>query len=266
MGDDMSDWKTSVSKQAEDTILIRGYPIEGIIGAYSYTSALFLTLRGELPNERERRMLDAALCSIIDYAKGPAPVTGRIVVSANPNIGAAMAAGILAQGIHAVSPQDAGQMLEDLVGRLKSGLTIEDVAADAASKAIAERRRLPGMGHPSSMKADPRAARLREVAKETGFWRERCALMEALNRHYAQTSGRALVINVDGALGAVLGDMGFNGHEMAAIAALSMLPGIVANAIEEMKSGVKIRMIHDMDYVGPGRRALPDPTNSSQKT
>jgi citrate synthase len=253
----MSEWKTSVSQQAEDTILIRGYPIESLIGELSYTAALFLTLRGELPNAEERRMLDAALCSILDYAKGPAPVTARVVVSANPQIGAAMAAGILAQGVYAVSPQDAGSFLEDLARRVKDGNSADGVARDAAKDAIANRRRLPGMGHPSAMKADPRAARLKQVALETGFWRERCILLEALNQHYAAASGRALVVNVDGMLGAVLGDMGFSGQEMAAIAALSMLPGIVANAVEEMKSGVKIRMIGDMDYIGPARRVLP---------
>jgi citryl-CoA lyase len=252
-------WKSSVSTQAEDTILIRGYPIEQIIGRLSYTSTLFLTLRGELPTEPQRRMLDAALCAIVDYAKGPSPVTGRMVVSANPNIGAAMAAAILAQGAYAVSPQDAGAMLEELAARVAIEADLPEVARAAAHDAKSQRQRLPGMGHPSSMAADPRAERLKACAQELGFWGTRCRLMESLNAEFVAISGRPLVINVDGMLGAILGDMGFSTHEMAAIAALSMLPGIIANAVEEMRSGVKIRLIQDMEYTGPARRNLPEP-------
>lgn len=254
----MSYWKSSVSTQAEDTILIRGYPIEQIIGRLSYTSTLFLTLRGELPSDAQRRMLDAALCAIIDYAKGPSPVTGRMVVSANPNMGAAMAAAILAQGVYAVSPQDAGAMLEELAARCTTDADMREVARAAAQEARSRRQRLPGMGHPSTMSADPRAERLKACATELGFWGTRCRLLEALNAEFAAVSGRPLVINVDGMLGAILGDMGFSPHEMAAIAALSMLPGIVANAVEEMRAGVKIRLIQDMEYTGPARRDLPE--------
>jgi len=253
----MNEWTSSVSCQAEDTILIRGYAIEDIIGRLSYTEALFLTLRGELPGEKECRMLDAALCSILDYAKGPAPVTARIVVSANPQIGAALAAGILAQGAHAVSPQDAGSLLESLAQRLRDGSSISTVAREAVAEALDAKRRLPGMGHPSAMKADPRADMLRHVATDTGYWKDRCRLMEALQREYATATSRQLVINVDGMLGAVLGDMGFSAPEMAAIAAISMLPGIAANAVEEMRAGSRIRMVRDMEYRGPSRRKVP---------
>ena len=58
-------WKTKVSKVGEHQILIRGYPLEEVIGNLTYTEAIYLTIRGELPTEREREMMDALLCAIL---------------------------------------------------------------------------------------------------------------------------------------------------------------------------------------------------------
>jgi glycerol-3-phosphate responsive antiterminator len=54
-------------------------------------------------------------------------------------------------------------------------------------------------------------------------------------------------------------EMGFKPVHIAAIAALAVLPGIMAHVIEEIEEGVPLRVIRDedMDYLGPPARPLP---------
>jgi citrate synthase len=250
-------WRTSVSDVVSSSeMLIRGYPIEELIGNLTYTEALFLTMKGRLPSEIETRMLDGALCSIIEYAIGPAPYAARVVVSANPSINAGMAAGVLAQGIYAVSPQHSGEFIQEARQRL-ADKSLEDAAREVVAEMAARKQRIPGVGHPTAGHEDVRARRLRELAHEYGFWAEHSQLYQAIVDEFNRTTGRSLVMNVDGALAAVLSDMGFHPLEMAAIAALSMMPGVIANTVEEIRSGVRIRQIEGMEYTGPPKRHLP---------
>ena len=57
-------WRTKISKVGPGEILIRGYPLEELMGNLSFTEVMFLTLRGELPSESEGKMLDALLCGL----------------------------------------------------------------------------------------------------------------------------------------------------------------------------------------------------------
>lgn len=251
-------WRTSVSNVVSSSeILIRGYPLEELIGNLTYSEALFLTMKGRLPSETETKMLDAALCSIIEYAIGPAPYAARVVVSANPSINAGMAAGILAQGIYAVSPQHSGEFIQSARKKMEGGKSLEDAAREAVAEMITRKQRIPGLGHPIAGQADLRARRLLELAKEYGFWGDHCQLYQAVVAEFNRATGRSLIMNVDGGLASVLSDMGFHPLEMAAIASLSMMPGVIANAIEEIESGVRIREIQGMEYTGPPERHLP---------
>ncbi|MBI4504548.1 MAG: citryl-CoA lyase [Chloroflexi bacterium] len=251
-------WRTAVGEvTSAGEFLVRGYPIEELIGNLTYTEVLFLALKGRLPSEIETRMLDGALCSIVEYPIGPAPYAARVVVSANPSINAGLAAGILAQGVYAVSPQHSGEFIQDARRRMAAGLTREQTAREVAAELVARKERLPGAGHPTAGHEDPRARRLRELAQVLGFWAEHAQLYEAILAELNRATGRALVMNVDGALAAVLSDMGFHPLEMAAIAALSMMPGVIAHTVEEIQSGVRIRQIEGLAYTGPPRRHLP---------
>jgi len=51
----------------EHHLLMRGYPLPEIIENLSYTEALYLMIKGELPNEKETGVMNALLCGIMDY-------------------------------------------------------------------------------------------------------------------------------------------------------------------------------------------------------
>jgi len=108
-------WKTKVSKVAAHEILIRGYPLEELIGNLSFAEVMFLTLRGELPSEREAKMLDALLCAIVDHEFIDSTIpAARFAASANWELLPSIAAGICAMGRNTVSPQDTGSLIKQV--------------------------------------------------------------------------------------------------------------------------------------------------------
>lgn len=252
-------WESAVSDCSRSEMLIRGYRLSDIIGNLTYTETVFLTIRGQLPDKRQAQMLDAALCAIVDYSIGPAPFAARVVVSANPQMGAAMAAGILAQGDYAISPQHTGALLlETAELERERGLNVEQAAAEIVARLRARRQRVPGAGHPSHGR-DVRAERLRAVGERLGFLRDHHARFAAILADWERVTGRQLVANVDGMLAVVLLELGFSPAEMAGIAALSTLPGIIANVSADLNAGVRIRQVPDQAYTGEPERPLPGP-------
>lgn len=255
---DRNTWTSAVSDCDHPQFLISGYRLPDIIGNLTYTQTLFLCLRGRLPEERETRMLDALLCAIVDYSIGPAPFAARVVASANPQMNAAMAAGILAQGPYAISPQDAAEFI--LRARAEAdqlGLPPAEATAQVVAQLRARKERIPGIGHPSHHGGDPRAERLEAVARDLGFWGPVAEFYRGLVAHFNAAAGKNLTINVDGMLACLLLELGFAPAEMVGVAALSTLPGIIANVAADIAAGVRIRQVQGQAYTGPAERDLP---------
>ena len=255
-------WQTAISHADEKTCLIRGYPLEEIITDLTYTETLYLTLRGELPTKEETRLLNAVLCSIPDhqFIASTAPAA-RFTASAFPDSPIpGIAAGILTMGSYTVSPQDSADFInhscEIMVSRK---LSIEEAAQEIVAECVKNRKRIPGFGHPTYQKIDPRSVALKQVAEECGFWREKSQLYEAMHTEFVRVTGRDIPLNIDGMMACVLNEMGFDPLEMAGIAAASYMCGIIAHVVEEIKEGVPLRIIppqHGAVYTGPGERHL----------
>lgn len=256
-----AEWQTAVSDADSRGILIRGYPIQELIGRVGFAEASFLVLRGRLPTAQERPMFEALLCGILDYAKSPAVEAARVVASASGQLMPAGAAGLLSIGSRIASPQDAGEFLRDAWARRdREGSSLEALAEEMVAHTRAARRRIPGLGHPTAA-SDPRAERLRGLAREHGWEGEGVRFYDLVRAALQRQAGRDLPINIDGMLAAILDAMGFTPLQMAAVAALSFLPGILAQAIEELERGATPRLIPDaaFRYTGPPLRYLEEP-------
>ena len=252
-------WQSPVSTVENEEILIRGYEIGEVMEQLSYSDAIYLVIKGEVPTAAQSEVFRVSLSSILDYAMGPAPFAGRVVASANPQLGPAMAAGILAQGQYAVSPQDAGEFLLEA----KAVVAQHEGNITEAAKAIvtayrAQKKRIPGIGHPSSLGMDPRAQKISEFLDKNNLWGEYAQIFTAVQTAWNEETGKNLVINVDGMLATALSEIDFAPVEMGGVAALSMLPGIIANSVYEIQHGTPIRQIADFEYVGPARRTLKE--------
>jgi citrate synthase len=259
-------WRTSIGFAGENEILVRGYPLEELIGNVSYSEGVMLALKGRMPSEPEKSVLDAVLVCLLDHGFISATVpAARFVASANPSVQAGVAAGVLAMGQNAVSPAHACALIDDALARRDAGADPDDVAAAIVTEYRSDKRRLPGFGHPSHTDGDPRAVRIEEVAAEAGFVSARLDMYKRIHGEFVRQSGRTdIPINIDGMMAAVLPEMGFTPDEITVLAMLSYLPGIAAHVLEEINDGVPLRIIPPTTsaYDGPPRRSLDQAATS----
>jgi citryl-CoA lyase len=109
-----SHWVTAVSDIAPEDVYIRGYPLRALIGTLPFSALSFLLVRSRIPTPGEARMMDVILSSILDYAlQKSGTLAARAVVSVNPQMTAGLAAGVLAAGEYAMSPEDTGRFIEE---------------------------------------------------------------------------------------------------------------------------------------------------------
>jgi citrate synthase len=250
-------WASSVSRVDGDSVRIRGYDLEQLIGGASFTTSCFLLIRGRLPSPAEVRVLDAVLNAVLDYALlKPGTVAARYAVSGNPSMTAGLATAILSVGPYTLAPEDTARFVLDAHDRyVASGRSLEEAAVEIADDARTRRLRIPGFGHPRFKRVDPRAQRLREVAVETGLWGDKARLYELIHRAFVDAAGKPdIPINDVGMMAVVLLELGFSPDEMTGLAILSTFPGLIAHVSEELQSGQRIRVVPD-DQVDYGDQA-----------
>jgi citrate synthase len=257
-------WKTSLTSIAPNAILIRGYPVDEMMGRLSFADAVYLLLMGELPPPAIGRMLNAILVSSLDHGvTPPSTLAARNVATSGAPLKDCVAAGILAFGPHH------GGDIESCMRYLDRGLTMMrggDSLDQAAEKLVDDCLKIghtpPGFGHRFHTR-DPRATRLLQLAMELELEGEHVQLIRAIERALTrreQAGGTHLPVNVDGAIAAISADLGF-AHELGnAIFLISRLPGLIAHAHEERSRNAPMRQIDpkDHDYDGAAQRRLPE--------
>ena len=251
-------YESAITDVGFHKINVRGYPLADIIRKLTFTETIFLTIRGELPTEKQRRVMDAVLCGIVDHGLfAPTSLATRVVASAAPDsIMPGIAAGMLTVGAVTVSPQDTAVVIEEALKMIKDeGLSREEAARKIVEAHKAKRKRMPGLGHPLHPTGDPRAIAIKEVAVENGVWGEKGDIYEEIHRAFTEMTGKDFPINIDGMMGCVLSELGFLPKEMAGVAALSFMPGMIAHAVEESET-VKLR-VAACEYTGVPERGLP---------
>jgi citrate synthase len=239
---------TDVSDVENDQVYVRGYKLGELIGRLPFAAMTYLLVRGRIPTRGESRMMDAILCSVLDYSLyKPGTVAARYVVSANPSMQVGMAVASLAVGRHTLAPDEAGRFIqESYTAYCESDAAMDAFARTFVDEYIVDGQRLPGLGHPNFRYTDPRAQRLKEVAQQEGCWCKMCDWFEAVHRAFTQRRNRPdIPINDIGMLAAIMSSMGFTPDEMNGVALISTLPGVIAHVSEEMQSNTRIRIVPD---------------------
>jgi citryl-CoA lyase len=254
----MSHWKTSISEIGPGSIRVRGYDIADLMDRLSFAEAVFLVLRGELPTVAEATVMNAILVSCIDHGPTPPSVLAtRTVVSGGNPLNAALAAGVLAIGdAHGGAIEQSAMILQQWA--TKDG-SVETLAQQLADWLNAAGQRMPGFGH-LLHSVDPRTVRLFELADQLSIAGRHTALCRALHAVLSRTTSRPLPINIDGAIAAVVSDMGFDWRVGKGLFILSRMPGLIAHAHEEMAREKPLRTLGPMpfEYDGPPERKLPE--------
>jgi citrate synthase len=257
-------WKTALTYTAPNQILVRGYPLDEIMGRVSFADAVYLLLMGELPTPAIGRMLNAVLVSSIDHGvTPPSTLAARNVAVSGAPLKDSVAAGILAFGPHHGGDiESCMRFLDAGLALMRGGKPLQE-AADTIVEEYAQQRLVPpGFGHRFHTR-DPRASRLFQMALELELEGEHVRLIRAAERALdarRDQFGRTLPANVDGAIAAICGDLGFAYELGNAVFLISRLPGLIAHAHEERTRQSPMRQIDpkDHDYDGSRERRLPE--------
>ncbi len=257
-------WPTSLTSITPNSILIRGYAVDEMMGRLSFADAVYLLLMGELPTPAIGRMLNAVLVSSLDHGvTPPSTLAARNVATSGAPLKDCVAAGVLAFGPHHGGDiESCMRFLDGGLALMRSGRSLKDAAETLADESVREGQTPPGFGHRIHTR-DPRAARLFQMAMELELEGEHVRMIRAIERALLakeEAIGRHLPVNVDGAIAAVCADLGFAYELGNAIFLISRLPGLIAHSHEERSRNTPMRQIDpkDHDYVGSRARRLPE--------
>src|SRR6185436_13531174 len=92
-------WRTALTCIEPNKILMRGYPLDEIMGRLTFGEAIYLLLQGEVPSPGIGRLMEAILVSFIDHgATPPSTLAARNTATTGAATRACVAAGLLGFG------------------------------------------------------------------------------------------------------------------------------------------------------------------------
>jgi citrate synthase len=254
----MDTWRTSIVDARDGQIRIRGYDVSALMTGRTFTDTIFLLHQGRLPSAAERALLDAILTGVADHGSGaPSCATARLAASGNrQSISAAVAAGLLAVGDdHGGAGLGCMEQIAEGVAVAKAeGLSLDEAAARIVASARALGKRLPGFGH-RIHSADPRTNILFEMALRGGISGEGIAFIKAMEKAVA-AAVKPLPINIDGALAAVLHDIGFTPAFGRFVFLIGRVAGLTAEVAEELEREKPMRIRIPVEYDGVAPRKV----------
>ena len=207
-----------------------------------------------------RSLLEAIFVASLDHGPAaPSASSARMAASTGAPLNGAMAAGLLSiNRFHGGAIGDCMERLQQGVADAKRlGQTGDEAASALVAAALAAKNVLPGFGHRVHTR-DPRTTRLFALAADAGLDGDYVAMARFIQKALA-AAGKDLPINVDGAIAAMLCQLGFPPALGNVFFMVGRLPGMAAQAYEEMTTQKPMRRIdfQACRYDGPPDRPLP---------
>ena len=256
-------WRTALTCIEPNKILLRGYPLDEVMGRLTFGESIYLLLMGEIPTPGIGRLLEAMLVSFIDHgATPPSTLAARNTATTGAPLRACVAAGVLGFGrYHGGDIESCMQFLDSGLALVRGGLSYRDAGDAILTRCIESGESIPGFGHRFHTR-DPRTARLFQMALELELEAEHVQMIRAVEIALAarKDGEPPLPVNIDGAIAAVCGDLGIPPEVANALFIISRVPGIAAHAHEERERHQPMRQIDTKDhtYDGPSQRRLPE--------
>lgn len=254
-------WSSKITKVEPNHLVTRGYRQEDLIGNIPYAHVVYLLLKGELPSKEHGQMMDAILTACIDHGvTPPSAMASRVVASGGVPLPSAVAAGILAVGdAHGGAIEKGALLLQQGIKRMNAeGGSFDQIADILVKESREHHRRILGFGHRVHT-ADPRTKKLFTLAVELQIAGDHIALSKAIEQELEKQTGKKLPINVDGAIAAIISDMGFDWRLGKAFFLLGRVAGLTAQVYEEQTHEKPMRKMFtvDCEYNGPDETSLP---------
>jgi citrate synthase len=204
------------------TVYGKDLPSE-ILGKLNLGDVAFLGLTGRVPNEKESKLFNAMVVTLVEHGMTPSAMVARLTYLGAPEaLQAAVASGLLGLGsVFVGSMEGVARILSDAVASGKDAKTV-----------LAENKRMPGLGHPIHKPIDPRTTRLFELARETGFYGKYCTLMQAIAKE------KNITLNATGAIGALACELGLDWKVVKGLGVMARAVGLVGHILEETRQPI----------------------------
>lgn len=239
-------WRTSITKVEPNRLTTRGYLQEDLIGNISFSEMIHLLIKGKLPSKNESKMLGAVLVSFCDHGvTPPSTQAARIMASTGSPLHACIAGGLLAFGKnHAGAIENAMRIFQEGIKGSEDDINI--LAQQIVDYFLKNDKKISGFGH-RYHDEDPRAPKLIELAKEYNCLSKHSELALAIESLLFEKKG--IRMNIDGANGAILSDMGYDWKIGSGIFMIGRLPGILAHVNEEKTRESPFRKFFEVDEI-----------------
>jgi len=252
-------WVSEVAYKNVHRIVARGYDTTEVMEeGYGVVDMLFIDYQARIPTAEEEQMLNyVMIMALEDGLSGPA-VMSRIVAQSKTFLTQACGASILAFG-HAYGAYSAfGNRLEQY---LKAAETEGLSPAQVAERLVRENMHDEALGVSSLMLKDPAAKRMLARAEKLGVSGKYIAFTKEIVKAAQALSEAPVDLDLLGATGAVMLDLGFSPEATWAILAVTRSFAVGAHYIEEIERDEYRRTGQTLTpkefYDGPEDRPVP---------
>lgn len=221
--------QTQICSYDADAIYLRGKNlVDDVVGQYDFGSAFLLQALGTEATEKQKKVLDIALVTIMEHGLVPSVVTSRLTLHGAPeSLQGAVAAGLLGVGDRYAGT---ASLCAELVEEIRSSDSMVDSATAIVKRRRVARDPVPGFGHPIHTGKDPRVAKLLSYVPNSST-----ALAAALSLELALSESlkKKLVMNVSTALAVLLLDADLPVRMIRGIVLIARCAGLVGHLLEE---------------------------------
>jgi citrate synthase len=252
-------WVSEVAYKNVHRIVARGYDTTELAElGYGIVDMLFIDFQSRIPTLEEEKMLNYILILSLEEGLSMPAALSRIVAKSKTFLTQACGASILAFGHAYGAFSSFGNMLIKYLDRAeKEGKTVEEIAEILVKEKTGDE----ALGVSNLMLKDQAAKRMLKQAEKLGVADKYCNFMKYIVKVAKKISSESVDLDMLGATGAVMMDLGFSPEAIWAIIAVTRSFGAGAHFIEEIESENYIRYGQTLtpkeDYYGHEDRLVP---------
>jgi len=223
--------RSDLAWSTRERITVRGKDLPGeILGSLNLGDMAFFELTGRIPDAKQSRLFNAMAVTLVEHGITPSALAARLTYLGAPEaMQAAVASGLCGLGsVFVGSMENAAKLLSESIGK-------------TAQQVVAEHKRIPGLGHHLHKPVDPRAVRLFQIGRESGYYGKYCELMEAIGKE------KNLVVNATGAIGALACELGLDWRAVRGIGVMARAVGLVGHLLEESRQPMAEAVWHQIE-------------------
>lgn len=252
-------WVSEVAYKNVHRIVARGYDTTELTEqGYGVVDLLFVDFQARIPLIEEEKMLNYVMILALEDGLSMPAAMSRIVAKSKTFLTQACGASILAFG-HAYGAYSAfGNRLEEYLKQAEEeGKSMEEMA----ELLVKENLHDEALGVSSLMLKDPAAKRMIARAEKLGIAGKYIAFSKEIVKAAQKVSSEPVDIDMLGASGATMMDLGFSPEATWAILAVTRAFAAGAHYIEEVERDEYTRLGQSLtpkeDYDGPPDRPVP---------